>query len=450
MGISMADQDRDSLVQMGDAWIAIKRRWYLIVAGAVLGAVIGGAFASRSPSYQANATVDVAPFTLALEQANALPQVNIATEQEIALSGAVIGRVVNELDTDLTLGSFSEQASAASPPASETLVLSVRDSDPKVAAEYAEMWATEYLEFRREQAETAVAEAIARIDDTIELAQADFAEQVVAEVDAAPNSLEARNAASARRLAEEQLSGLIARRTALATSSTYPGQILSSPRVPTEPEGFQTISVALAGTFLGALMGLALAIFTGGPPRVVRSAQLLPSDLKSRVAADLAHPEESLNNAELAALVEGVRRLDGADVGGVHLVSLPGWPTRLSDQLSKQISARGIAVTQTKDPASPRLSLNPSGATAALFSCEQRNPWIPVLCPAADLVIIVAVKDRTTVEDARATYRAAAASSATPPGLVLMRAAGTTHRPAEPAAPPAVDREGDPDSAVRA
>lgn len=416
--------NHEATAPVGESWRAVRQRWYIVVGGVLGGAILGWWFGTTSPIYEAEATVQVAPVTVGFEGETEVRDLNIATEAQVAASGAVIGRAVDRLGTATNLSEFSSSATVRTPPDSSTLVLSVSNADPGTAAEGAEAWATEYLAFREDQAESVIDDAIRRVDESIDSARQLFTSSVAAETTAPPGSAGAQGSASTRRLAEEQLSRLVAQRTSLETASTYAGRILTAPEIPTEPANAAGATFAAAGSVLGLLAGLVLAIAMGRSRRMVSSTDDLPPALQVLVTCDLSHDATAQNETELAALVERFRRLQRVDVQGLLLVSVPGAPSELNDVLADRLRQRGVDVEQVRDPAVPSESSSSPRPTVALVSCRPRDPWTPVLASSASLVVVVAVVNETMVKDLRSTQDAVWREAQVLPNVVLVRPTG--------------------------
>lgn len=420
----MSDSDPVSgnvTIRLGDLWDAVRGGWYLVLMGALLGAASGVWVSGRSPTYEARAMVEVEPAVVASEGGATTAEVNIATEQQIARSGSVLGRVVDELENPTSLGRFAGNSDIQSPPGSNTLILSVRDTDPEVAAENAATWAEEYLGYRKDRADESISSRIEGIDAAIAAARETFLDAVDALNLAAPGSVQEQDARAQRDLAEEQLGALLTRRSTLETTSTNPGRILSTPQVPREPEGFGGAPLAVGGAILGGLVGAAVAILLPQRRRVVRSLQRLPKDLRTLVMADLTHEDPEHNRVELAALVERIAQVLDAETVGLVLVQNTAGHEWLGTHLRSALTDRGISVDLAQDPRDVRhYKYGEPLSLVVLTGCRDRDPWLAALAQRASLVLPLVETGSTQLGDVRATTSAVTRSTGHPPSLVLV------------------------------
>lgn len=125
----------------------VRRSWILLVAGAVLGAIIGLIVALASMSHY-TATTQVFVAGVASEGTNAVQaqqavQADIGSYVEIVQSPAVLSAVARTSGRDLsTLGS---EVSAQAPMSTSVVTISVTDTDPRKAAQIADATATQLV-----------------------------------------------------------------------------------------------------------------------------------------------------------------------------------------------------------------------------------------------------------------------------------------------------------------
>lgn len=379
----------------------LRRRWPLIIVGALIGALAGWLYGSQgTDSFRATAVVEVRN-----GQGTEQDAINTATERQVALSGSVIGRVLEDTGSQGSIGAFRSRAEVDSPPNSTTLSFSVTNADPEQAALEAETWAEEYLSFRASEASDTIERAISRIDTTLDDVRSRLAESEQ-ELAAAPaNSAQQQEAQAAQQLFEAQIVALIQRRVALEASDVDQGRILSSPEVPGRAEGFGALPYSLAGAMLGGLAGLLLTIALSRPQRALRAVDDLPQALQQWTTTDFSQP--TLGGG-FDALVERIRRLpEATDSWGVVLVGLSPESIQVSNLVSAALKRRGInAEVVTERDAFAYLS-SEARPQVLVSSADQQDPWFSLLAGSAQLVLVVATVRRTTVAQATRAMKVA-------------------------------------------
>lgn len=234
---------------------ALRRRWLLVVASAVVVAtMVGGLALHATPKYVASASVFLQPIT-----GNALSpdatvngqQVTVAMETEAGLvdSPAVVRRV------SAALGVPAEQlrsgVSASVPSNTKMVQIQYQASTPEAARAGAQGFAEAYLAFR---------EALAAD------AQDRQAAELRSQVDQASKSLE-QLAGKTGDFAAARRKVLVSRLVALQTSigqlkatDVHPGVVSSPSETPTAPTGLDPSYLIAAGLLLGLAVGMVLAV----------------------------------------------------------------------------------------------------------------------------------------------------------------------------------------------
>ena len=123
----------------------LRRRWYLIVAGVVLGSVFGGVIGLIvPPTYTAQATLyfsatanGASGAALSATDANVLAQQQVTSISLLTSTDRIARNVIDELKLPLTTDQLESKISAVSDPATVILVVSARDSSSQRAADIA-------------------------------------------------------------------------------------------------------------------------------------------------------------------------------------------------------------------------------------------------------------------------------------------------------------------------
>jgi capsular polysaccharide biosynthesis protein len=140
----------------------LRRRWWIIVAGACVGLVGAFAYVTVAPkSYTATASVNVTP--TAADQSNSVAgsrtsgaTVNLDTEAQVVTSTAVATSAGKMLHSTLTPYKLSQQIAVTVPPNSSILDISCTASTAEGAAACANYFAKAYLQNRQQSAVTYV------------------------------------------------------------------------------------------------------------------------------------------------------------------------------------------------------------------------------------------------------------------------------------------------------
>lgn len=133
---------------------ALIRRWRLIVALTVLGALVAGSVSLLLPPvYEATALVSVSPsrYSLRLEGVTQNTVLPLKAYPDLALSDEILGQVFTQVRADLpaklnTLSNFRETVMASAGADPTLLKLTVQGNDPEIAARVANLWARIFTE----------------------------------------------------------------------------------------------------------------------------------------------------------------------------------------------------------------------------------------------------------------------------------------------------------------
>lgn len=119
--------------------MVVARGWWLVLLGALLGAVVGWMTTDNLASYTSSSSILLSPTQVASATsseaytANLLAQGRVQSYADLADNDAVTERVIEDLDLDLTPAELASQVTATATPATTVLNLSVTDEDPEQA-----------------------------------------------------------------------------------------------------------------------------------------------------------------------------------------------------------------------------------------------------------------------------------------------------------------------------
>jgi capsular exopolysaccharide synthesis family protein len=224
----------------------------ILVIGWAIGVTALYSF-TRPTVYTSEAAVLVRPALTALDSREG--EVNPATESQVVDSTAVARLVSEQLEGNPSIPSLLRNVVVDVPENTEILRIQFTAGDPRRAQEGADAFATSYLEFRREQAETEAADQVSRLQASLDV--------LVPQIDELRGELqEATPDDPAESAARDQLRDLLARRAIIENQllqaqavTITPGEVIARalrPRSPSSPNHLLDLA-------LGATVGLGLA-----------------------------------------------------------------------------------------------------------------------------------------------------------------------------------------------
>jgi capsular polysaccharide biosynthesis protein len=243
-----------------------RRRWRPVVVGVVLGLLAAGAsIVVAGPRWTSEASVLVTPTGVAdagqvANGQSSSSQLNLQTEAELVTSTAVTDRIRSTPGTDLSTEDLIEAVGIEVPPNTSILQITYADDSAGAAREGAQAFAEAYLAARAASAEDTIGEQVAALEEQIATAEQELQTAVGAASTARAGSPEAAVAESQADVLTEQLSTLNRRLADLNATTVTPGRIIVSAQAPTSPSGLPPALLVAAGLFLGAALGIGLAL----------------------------------------------------------------------------------------------------------------------------------------------------------------------------------------------
>ena len=229
---------------LGEFADAMKRRWWLLAVGALLGLALGAAYLFVAPkTYIATATVLVNPvgefFDNTVDGARTNSGINLDTEAQLVRSQAVSSVAQAKIGTDEKVGQLVQRVTVTVPPNTNVLRISFTAATKEKAAAGAAEYAEAYLENRRASAEEfnaalmgTLRQRVNTLEKKSELASGVQLDSILAEINA-----------------------INLRLTDIITAIT-PGTIISDPVPPNRPASPNLLLVLFSGFAFGILMGL--------------------------------------------------------------------------------------------------------------------------------------------------------------------------------------------------
>lgn len=319
----------------------LRRRWYVVALGALIGLVAAVAFAgSGAPSTTAKVSVEV---VLPETSSGAVLQGVMTTEQEFARSTVVAARAAELLDTNQTADDLRDQIAVDNTTGSA--ILNFRSTGRKAndTTAVAQAFADAYLAERSEQQQADRRDKIAKLRSRIGSLTDSLQEAITAQAEAEEDSSEFVQASTQQTLLVEEISGLQDQVTALVSVSDNVGSIVTV--VPADqPSKSPAYLIWVLGLAAGGLVAAALAFVVDRSDHRVRSDDDLERLVGSPVLADVSgdNPETAYSRA--AAVIAA--RHQAANLRSLLLVAAIADPDLAQSpvRLARALTDNGLRV----------------------------------------------------------------------------------------------------------
>jgi Mrp family chromosome partitioning ATPase/capsular polysaccharide biosynthesis protein len=282
-------------IDLRDYWLIIRRRWLLVLAVTVLGAVLGAGYAVFAGHlYSATSQVVVTGVTQGplntSTQVNL--QVNMSTEQAVAQSPPVIERAAGLLHVPAaTLQAAASKRLAVAVPAtslttSNVLQISWQAGGPLAAQASADAVANAYLSYRHRE----LADQVTTLQSILKKEVVSLQKQIAhltTELSQVPSGSSSHQSLEIR-LGEltSQASTADSQLTSLPTYNVTGGSVIGA-AVPSTPSGISHSVVVVIGALLGLLIGLVGAYLRDAFDDRLRDAAQLERELGAPTLAVL-------------------------------------------------------------------------------------------------------------------------------------------------------------------
>ncbi len=254
----------------------VRRYWWLVLLGALIGLVGGAAAVSAVPKqYTSTATVLVYPppdqATLTTARLNS--SVNMDNELQF-IASVEVGKAAKELlRTETDLDVLQQQLTAVVPANTSVIDVSFSGGTPEKAQQYAHAFAQAYINVRTDQAKAAIAGQEEALTGQLTALQKTLAKYTAISAGSATTAPEHVNAAAQINILQQSISSVNSRLSPLSTVNPTAGAIIDDAALPTSPTKPIPPLYVGTGIFVGLMFGLALALLAALLDKRVRSAE---------------------------------------------------------------------------------------------------------------------------------------------------------------------------------
>ena len=272
------DLDEGRSLELSHYVGVVRRRWYVVLVGLLVGVLGGLGYLSATPkSFTATSSVNVnvissQPFD------NTKPASQLfdpETEVQLATSAQVLGSAATVLGNGKTLTQM-RAATVIQPVAGATVVKVMYTAPTQAqAVKGADAIATAYLDYRSAAATTKVNKVVNQLDKQRKSLASDLLKANQHILNAAAGSPQAVQADSDRQLIDVELTSLVAQINALDSVDTSGGYLLTTASQNAVKVSPSSTLVLAAGGLLGLIVGLVLAFVVNAFDRRVADGRAL-------------------------------------------------------------------------------------------------------------------------------------------------------------------------------
>lgn len=256
------DPPQDASVDIREYLSVFKRRKWMIAAVTVAAVILAAVYSFlKTPVYEARAEVLVSPITTdPFGQDRPDELVQLDTERKLVLSTAVAKLARKQADSPLSPEELLDHVAVEAPAETRVLEISYTDTDPGRAQSGAQAFADAYLEFKRQQALDASTRLSLSIQSQLQDLESDLRE-ANRKIESSPDgSAEERDAVALRDALTTQIGALRGQLASISTLDINPGQVIEPAELPSSPATpNHRVDLAL-GLFVGAFLGVGLAL----------------------------------------------------------------------------------------------------------------------------------------------------------------------------------------------
>lgn len=269
-------QSTDGSRSVVDYVDTLRRRWWIIVIGVVIGLAAGIALTmlqSKTYSSSTSVIVKAAQGTDSTQVANARTSsgVNLDTEAQIVQSQLVAQAAKTLLKSSSTPSQLLTNVTVTVPPNTQVLDVSYSAGTPKAAQAGSRAFAQAYLDQRQAAANQSTQTQVAALQQQRAALQAQL-NTAAGQIASLPtNSVDRQRAQADQTILGSQLSSIGTRLSNLLSGDTSSGSIISEATLPTSPTSPNKLLDVGSATAVGLLLGLALALLADALDRRVRA-----------------------------------------------------------------------------------------------------------------------------------------------------------------------------------
>ncbi len=259
----MSQVGTGSSPEAGDYGVRLRRRWWVVLLGVLLGVGAALAFTAAQPTTYSSSTSVLVQSTGVVASTSTGPShsdVNMDTESSLVASEQVADGAKALLKTTTSPTDLLANLTVTVPPNSQVLQLDYADQTARAAQAGAQAFAQAYLDYRTGTAKKDLDASNTSLKADLTDAQAQL-RSVTDKIAALPANSPDRTFAEAQRsVLGNQISTLAARLSALDATSPVAGQIITAADLPDSPSSPVVAINLAAGIVVGLLLGLALAV----------------------------------------------------------------------------------------------------------------------------------------------------------------------------------------------
>jgi capsular polysaccharide biosynthesis protein len=322
--------------ELGDYVRPLRRRWWWVAIGVVLGVVVGLAAAEVTHrSYTSTSSVEVSPTGVEQAANNASGRtqdvINLDTEAQIVKSDLVAARVQRALHASASLAEIERRVSVTVPANTTVLRISYTAGSPGHAAAGTQAYATAYLAVR---AATAT-RVLQNRKDAVRKQIASITDELTKQKSQPPAATPSERSLRALRykVLASQSAALARQLSSLSTTVVTPGYVIGRATAPSTPAGRKFLFL-LSAAMIGLLLGVCGAFVRDRKDTRLYEPREL-EDAGIRVVGALDTPSDAMRTYTRAG--NAVLRAS-PERGGVVLVAWPTWESR-EDEVAVNIAS---------------------------------------------------------------------------------------------------------------
>ena len=316
--------------ELSDYGARLRRRWWLVVLGLLVGLAAGAALLSvQQKEYTSTTLVLVAPSAtggVAIDGSRTGGSINLDTEAQRVRSAQVGDAARSLLRTQEPVTTLLEDVAVTVPANTQVLAIAFAGTSPKGAQEGSHAFAQAYLTNRKDEQERQVEVTLAGLESQLKSAQdqlQDISDKIAALVADSPDRVYAE---AQRNILINQVNDLTQRIAPLQSDTINPGQIITDAPLPRKASAPLPELDLGAGLLAGLLLGLLAAGLADRADRRLRRPEDVARLVGLPVVADLVHGKRAsatLPDDEHAAAADRLRNaLGGGTAAGLRSVQI--------------------------------------------------------------------------------------------------------------------------------
>lgn len=251
-------------VDLADYGARLRRRWWAVVGGMVLGLLAGWGFmAIQTPQYVSTTSVLVLPTPdgAAITVAGRTNrEINLDTEAQLVQSAQVATTVQDLLGSQPTPAVLRSNVAVTVPPNSQVLTIEFTATTPEGAQAGAAAYAQAYLDQRRDVAEADIAGSVEVLTAQLAALREQLNEASVSAAGLDQGSSDRALVEVQRNILVSQISDVSNRLSPLQATTVAAGRVITEATLPSDPSSPVLALNLGAGLMAGLLLGLAVAM----------------------------------------------------------------------------------------------------------------------------------------------------------------------------------------------